>query len=290
MCYRYCLSIADIVVTMEIDHPLIENKEFIPFLIEETTADIYARFQKIEQQIEIKDNILFTGESYKIAKDINGDIIKYFYENTEDPVCYAKAIYDTRNGCIQVDYLEPYIRCVSEIQNCFFHLGFEAFLLDRKKMCLHAACIDTRLGGILFSGVSGIGKSTQAELWCKHMQARQINGDRPILSKESQGWKAWGSPYAGSSKCHLNESCKIVAIVMLRQGKSCFIRRLTLTEAFRSVWSGLTIRAWDDEYVQNAISLAIELVTQIPVFEFTCTPDEQAAYFLEEALRKECES
>ena len=115
-----------------------------------------------------------------------------------------------------------------------------------------------------------------------------INGDRPILSKNQEGWFAWGSPYAGSSQCHINESCKVTVIVMLEQAEECMIRRLNLTEAFRAIWSGLTIYSWDKDFVEKAINLNMELIKTIPVYKFNCVPNEKAVNYLEETIRKDC--
>lgn len=287
MAYRRYLSIAGISILLEAERPLMENAEFVPFFIGETMPDIHAGFQKVRQLPEIPEQVLFSDTCYRIAADADGSLRKYFFEDPNDPVCYAVSAYDPAKGRIRVAYLEGYDRCVSEIKNCFFHLGLESILLDRSRLCLHAACVDTRLGGILFSGVSGIGKSTQAELWCKYRGARQINGDRPILSKEKQGWTAWGSPYAGSSRCHVNESCAISAIILLKQVDTCSVRQLTPAEAFRGIWAGLTVHSWDAAFVETASALAVDLATAVPVFEFGCTPEEQAVDHLERVLRKE---
>jgi hypothetical protein len=173
------------------------------------------------------------------------------------------------------------------MQNSFFHVGIESLMLYRERLCFHAACVRTALGGILFSGPSGIGKSTQADLWCKYRGAEQINGDRPILSKGEEGWLAWGSPYAGSSRCYVNASCPVRAIVMLRQAGSCSLRRLSAREAFRAVWSGLTVPAWDAKAMETACDLALELSAAVPVYEFGCTPDAAAVEFLEQGLGKD---
>ena len=45
---------------------------------------------------------------------------------------------------------------------------------------------------IAFSGPSGVGKSTQAEIWKQCFQADILNGDRALLRKADQGWKAYG--------------------------------------------------------------------------------------------------
>lgn len=287
MNFRYWLSVAGIRLLLETDHPLLENEAFGPFMISETEPDVHAVFRAASQLPPVPNRPAAVEPSYRIATDGKGNLQKFFFENPEDPVHYAVATYSADSRTVSVEYLAQYRRCVSEVQNCFFHLGFEAILLQHSKLCLHASCIDTQAGGILFSGVSGIGKSTQADLWCAHRNARQINGDRPILSKESRGWLAWGSPYAGSSKCYVNDSCAISAIVLLKQAPVCEIRKLMPMEAFRRIWAGLTVRSWDASFVEKASSLAIELASEIPVYELSCTPDVRAIECLEQELRKE---
>lgn len=284
---RCFLSVAGITVCIDADQPLIRNREFAPFVVAQTSCDIYAVFRAADMLPPVPQHVLFSANSSRIAEDSNGNYQKFFFENSNDPVHYAVAVYEQGGKQIRVDYLKAYEHCVSELKNCFFHLGFETILLQYSKLCFHASCVDTAYGGILFSGISGIGKSTQADLWCKHRAAKQINGDRPILSKDACEWRAWGSPYAGSSECHVNDSCRISAIVLLKQDAVCSVRRLGPSEAFRKVWSGMTVHSWDKAYVDIASILTMDLISVIPVFELACTPDENAITCLEQVLRKE---
>lgn len=287
MPFSYYLSIAGIRLRLESDHPMVKNADFELFFAEEAEPDIRAVIRKTERLPDIPESAISVDACYKAIVDRQGNTRRFFFEKTANPVYYAAATYDASGKEIVVEYLKEYIHCVSEVKNSFFHLGFASILLHRNKFCLHASCVDTPLGGILFSGVSGIGKSTQAELWCRYRGARQINGDRPILSKEGQTWLAWGSPYAGSSKVYVNDSCPVSAIVLLKQAKACSLRRLSPSEAFRGVWAGLTIHSWDAAFVEKASALAVELIQTVPVYEFSCTPDETAVVYLEQILRKE---
>lgn len=184
-----------------------------------------------------------------------------------------------------MNYLEKGKRCVSEMSNSFFHLGIESIMLEKQRLFLHAACVATPLGGILFSGPSGIGKSTQAELWCRYRSGRLINGDRTIISQEDDTYYGWGSPYAGSSRCYVNEKATITAIVMLKQAGLNSIRRLEPGEAFRKIYSGLTVSSWDKNGVEKTCDLALQMAMRIPVYEFACTPDKYAVEYLEKALQ-----
>ena len=46
---------------------------------------------------------------------------------------------------------------------------------------MHASAIEYKGNGIIFAGYSGVGKTTQAELWKKHMHADIINGDKAFI-------------------------------------------------------------------------------------------------------------
>lgn len=285
--YQTYLEIAGVSIVMSSFQKWKEEKEFIPFIKKVKDPDYQVVFREVEKLPVISDTVLHEDCCYRVHPDGNGGFYRSFFDAPRDLTPYAVADYKYSEGKIQIDCLHKGANCVSELHNSFFHIGFEAMLLHKQRICIHAACVDTSLGGILFSGPSGIGKSTQAELWCRYEDARLINGDRPILSKDESEWLAWGSPYAGSSKCHINEKCKVKAIIILEQSEECNLRRMTPVEAFRAIWSGLTVHNWDRWSVEEACNLTMELIKTVPVFKFQCTPDVRAVEFLKQELRKE---
>lgn len=283
---RYGLSIAGIPIEISTDRKLALEASFSPFLGDQTYYRYRAVFRQMDRLPEIPEPVLYADITYRCHADGKGGYIRSFYDIPRSPEPYAVAGYDYETGDISVDYLERGAVCVSEMANSFFHLGLEAMMIWENRLCVHAACIRSPLGGILFSGPSGIGKSTQAELWCRYRGSSLINGDRPIVSKEADGFYAWGSPYAGSSRCYRNENCRIAAIVMLKQSSHCAVRRLSPGEAFRKIYSGSTMYTWDENFVARACGLATELAMTVPVFEFSCTPDEMAVDYLEKELQE----
>lgn len=287
MSHTCVLSISGMVFALESAQPLLKNDCFAPFLVENHPPDIRITFREVSALPPVPKHLLYSQMCLCMGKDGEGKIRSWFRESPKDSEFYACSRGDIAAGWVQVDYLPTHRQCVSELRNCFFHIGLESILLHHDRLCLHASFVQTHLGGILFSGISGIGKSTQAELWCRYRNARQINGDRPILSREGENWLAWGSPYAGSSNCHVNEGHPIRAICLLEQAPECALRRLTPAQAFRGLWPGLTVHDFDPEFVEKTSNLAIDLVTKIPVYHFACTPEEEAVAFLEQELGKE---
>ena len=136
-------------------------------------------------------------------------------------------------------------------------------------------------------GPSGTGKSTQAELWKEHKNAKIVNGDRAIIRIKDDVIEACGLPYAGSSKYCENIIAPLGAIVYLGQGNKCTINRLTGSKAFRSILEGISVATWKKEDVECVVSTIQSILASIPVYQYMCTPDETAVTILENELRKE---
>ena len=118
------------------------------------------------------------------------------------------------------------------------------------------------------------------------MRARSLlNGDRTVLRRIDGVWTAFGSPYAGSSNCFVNESRPVRAIVLLSQGSACSLRRLSPAAAFRGLYAGMTVNLWDDRYVARVCDLLAAL--DVPVYALTCTPDRAAVDCLKAELEHE---
>lgn len=107
---------------------------------------------------------------------------RVFHDRREGDRPYAVGHLE-QDGRETIEYLEADRGFFSETANCFSHIALEALLLQRDAMILHASFVSTRYGGLLFSGVSGIGKSTQADLWQRYEGAELLNGDRTVLRR-----------------------------------------------------------------------------------------------------------
>lgn len=146
---------------------------------------------------------------------------------------------------------------------------------------LHASWIRYRGKAILFTGASGIGKSTQAALWETLRGAELINGDRAAIFPVSGGAEVRGIPYCGSSRVNKNKTMPLAAVVCLSQAPENSITRLSGSRAFRKLWEGCSINLWNQEDIGKGTQAVIDTVTAVPVFHLACTPDEQAVLTLE---------
>ena len=190
---------------------------------------------------------------------------------------------DGKNN-IKITVLPDFAGYFSGSSGLFNRIGFENLLLQHRGVLLHASLIDYAGHGIAFTGPSGVGKSTQAQLWQTHLGAEILNGDRAALRKTESGWTAYGSPYAGTSQIYKNKNVPLDAIVVLRQSTKNFLRPMGLAEALTHIWSEISLRRWDASFVERAMELCAELLNDVPIYLLECLPEENAALVLKKGL------
>ena len=163
--------------------------------------------------------------------------------------------------------------------------GLFDIFADAGMLVLHSSYIVPRTGeGILFSGPSGIGKSTQAALWERFAGARTINGDRALVCPAAR--TVSGIFYAGTSGICRNVTAPLRAVVLLGQSPESRIVRARPQEAFARLLSQCAYYEWDAASAARMTELAAQLVTNVPVWRMDCRADESAVRALEEAMRR----
>lgn len=155
-------------------------------------------------------------------------------------------------------------------------LVFDFIILPFNRIIMHASVVEHNSEAILFTGPSGIGKSTQANLWKKFMSAGILNGDRAALDISDNIIKVYGSPYAGSSKIYKNEFAPVKAIILLEQSKSNSLKRLTENEAYKLLFSRFSLIRWNDELMTYSMDLMSKIISDIPVYKLSCYPGKDA--------------
>lgn len=165
-------------------------------------------------------------------------------------------------------------------------LEVETLLSSIGAINLHSSLIKYQDQAVLFSGPSGIGKSTQAALWEKYRQAEQINGDRSLIRKVDGKWMAYGSPFSGSSGIFRNDHAKIKTILILQQGSINSIKCIPPSSAFSYLYSQTVVPTWNKSAQIKIVETIQELVENIPIVLFECTPDQEAVEKLDSFIQE----
>lgn len=142
---------------------------------------------------------------------------------------------------------------------------------------VHGALIeDPELGGILFVGRSGVGKSTQAEIWKEYRGAEVINGDKVFLSIKPEvphDIFAYGSPWMGSSPYRVNKRVTLRAIVNLERAEEIKLRRLDDMEALMTYMPCVFMPNWDIRLTEKVMDTLDLMMPRVPVYCMSCGVD-----------------
>lgn len=262
--------------------PTIENNiSNVPWRDEHIKTVRTVQLHSADRLPPVGGNLIWDGDTCTVKKSADTEIRIY-----HDPVLrrpYAIYSQDAAHGIhvlCRRDWLEQYCRTVY-LFNVF---ALEKQLIQYGRIVFHSCYIRTGGVGLLFSGDSGAGKSTQGSLWEKYMQAEVINGDRSVLGQRDGEWTVYGFPFCGTSGISRNVTCPLNGIVFVRQAKENSIRKLDPAQAQMMIWQQCTVNQWDIEFVDASLELTAKLAESLPVYELSCKPDEGAVLCVKEAL------
>lgn len=277
---KYLCNVAGIKILCEIPFQLTideESKEFIYRLQENdlTEADLTIQYCQVKRFSDFRKESYHSVACRYFAQNENERKIYYCAAPGWEP--YACISWNgEKSGRMRLQYLEGAEQYLNYGRNVIGHIGLENLLWFGNGILLHASFISDDGKGILFSGPSGVGKSTQAKLWEKYCQAEIVNGDRAAIRCVDDKWSAYGSPCAGSSGIYKNQSAELKTIIILRQAASNHIRKMSPAEAFVALYPEVTIHGWDRKFVEAATAVLEKLLADIPVYMLECLPNEEA--------------
>lgn len=174
--------------------------------------------------------------------------------------------------------------CTKEILSELLMVGFYSYISLHETLLLHASAICYKEKAVVFTAASGVGKTTQAELWKKHRNADILNGDKVFLKKTSDQIVAWGSPWKGSSPYTENTYAQLGAIIVLEQAEENSIRKLSDLEILEKVVPHLFIPNWDTSLENKVFNFLDEVLRNTEVYLLKCKPDEDAVELVESAV------
>lgn len=138
---------------------------------------------------------------------------------------------------------------------------------------LHGAAVSLDGCGYIFSGRSGVGKSTHANLWLKHFgnqdrhepdaRARMINGDKPILMLDDGQWYVCGSPWQGKENLGNPIAVPLKGICFLTRGEN---NRITPATHMTDWLFNAVLLPNEAATRIEMLSLLDSLIEQIPVY------------------------
>ncbi len=178
---------------------------------------------------------------------------------------------------------------LTEEQAVYMESGTQFYraLLDFDGIMLHASAVAVDGKAYLFSGQSGIGKSTHTELWQQTFgdKVKLFNDDKPALRRLEGEWYAYGTPWSGKHGININMKVPIAGICFLKRGDQNTIRRLSPMEALPQVLAQTLRKFKDAERLSLMLSHIDKLVKEVPMYELYNRPEPEAAKLSYETMR-----
>ena len=148
---------------------------------------------------------------------------------------------------------------------------------------LHSASLLYLEKAWLFSGPSGIGKSTHTALWKKLFATPFLNGDLNLIGKEGEKFVVYGIPWCGTSKIFTTEKKELGGIdIPVRQE---FVDTLTEEQKTLRVMQRMISPPWTAELMVKNLKFAEAVAKEKPVYFLRCTKNDTAA----ETIRRQIE-
>jgi len=161
---------------------------------------------------------------------------------------------------------------------------FEGRMLYKGGIVLHGAAVECNGKGIIFTGISGAGKSTQAHLWQKYKDALIINGDCPSIKMVDGLPIVYGTPWCGTAGESINRKVRLCAVVLVKQGEKNTLKEFKGQAAFVMILTNVLRSNFDESALDLSCENLKNIMEHIRVFEITCTVSEEAVKILEKEL------
>ena len=231
-----------------------------------------------------------TSKSYGKVLLRNSDMT--IFENSD---CYV-VLFPQMPNIYQVSMSldGSYVRfyCTPEVsdtaQENIFHairLFFLFVAQKHGKFAIHSASIFYKEKAWLFSGHSGMGKSTHTGLWHDLLQTPYLNGDLNLLGMEGDKIIVYGIPWCGTSELYTTADYELGGIVLLdRDPEKDFLQDLTPSEKIIRVMQRMISPSWKERFFSMNLEFAEEIADRVPVLHLFCTRNPSAVYTVQKEI------
>lgn len=238
--------------------------------------------------------IVSDGKSYVKLSDN-----KFYYrtEDGNDNVLY----YDIVSGSIisKVSFSPDYssVKILAYNVKNIYDIGSDYYLLNlfdnMMRYCMqmhssfvfHSSAIGCSDGGVVFSAVSGTGKSTHTSLWLREFSdAYIVNDDSPIIRLEKSGdVNLCGTPWAGTTGINTNTIIPLKAIVFLERGEKNSIEEIAPIKSVSRFMAGVS-PALNAEMLRESFDTLNKILSRVPSYVLRCNMEPKAAHVAREKI------
>lgn len=141
---------------------------------------------------------------------------------------------------------------------------------------IHSASILYQDQAWLFSGHSGMGKSTHTALWHDLLHTPYLNGDLNLVAQKNGQPVVYGIPWCGTSQISTAKTYPLGGIVLLGRADIDYLVDLEHYEKVLQVMQRMISPSWSASLMECNLDFAHILADTIPIYKLMCTKNPSA--------------
>ncbi len=155
-------------------------------------------------------------------------------------------------------------------------------------LLIHSAVVTVDGEAYAFTGHSGIGKSTQCQLWLKHFGSRSyiLNGDKSFYQRNQEGWTVYGTPWKGKERIGINGNAPLKGIIYLSQEPVNKIEKLSKQEEINRLIKQTYMPRYEKEMDQHLLQIE-QFVNEVTAYSLQCTISDEAVTLAYKAINQQ---
>lgn len=157
-------------------------------------------------------------------------------------------------------------------------------LAGREGLFLHSCAVALEQQGLLFSGVSGSGKSTMADLWRQYgPSSSKVIDDEHILARKV-GDRSWlyGAPWSRGARTATFSRTPLRTVFFLTHGNRNRCIALSSSEALAELLSQVFLPAWSRQQLDLVMQTCADLLQQADCYRLQFVPDQEVVRFVQD--------
>jgi len=277
------LKIARIVISITSPDKSIEfkvNDNYLPFIADgQPDAVLKAHYGSLPK-FKLEEEIFNSGTIWSLHRSKGKYVIKIHSR-------MAVLNSDFRFGNIYIEPSSPSAVLSYPLDYPMDEVLMINWLSRGLGIMMHACGVRHNGQGIIFSGISGAGKSTIADLWKNRISRLKshsmepskntilLSDDRIIIRKINGRFFIFGTPWHGDSKVCSPEEAPLDKIFFLQQARENKVKKTDVIKAVSRLIVCSFPTFWDKKGMEFTLNYCAELAQKIPCYELDFVPDKR---------------
>jgi hypothetical protein len=275
------LSIGGFIFELNAQTPLKIEEGYLPFLTEDQVVDVQIECLKGYPENYVKPTIHYQAKTPEgVLWELNQEEHRtciLVYNPNDLRVLQQIAYWDQENKSWQIHVLESQDGAIDPLAYPLGPLIWYFLSTVEDFLMIHGSAVVLNQQTRVFSGFSGVGKSTMAKLWEQNRQATIINDDRLILRKIADEWFVYNTPMFYAAEPQMG---KLHTVFFPYHAPANKIEKLNGVAALSKLLAHTIHHGHNKAHVQHHMDIATQLISQIACHQLGVVPTSEVIDFV----------